>query len=93
VEEYDTVMKFHAERNHMYIKSKKDPKKKWVQMKYNITKEDIQLFMQCWVPNWKILAEGDTTAQGGSAEATHHTDVEMNPPGNGLGGNDQGNDT
>jgi hypothetical protein len=43
----------------MYIKSRKDPRKEWVQTKYNVTKEDIQLVMQDWEPNWKVPIEGD----------------------------------
>jgi hypothetical protein len=59
VEAYDPVMEFRADRHHMYIKSKKDPWEEWVQTKYKITEEDIQMVMQDWEPDWKIPAEGD----------------------------------
>jgi hypothetical protein len=41
VEEYEPFMDFHVYRHHMYIKSRKDPQKEWVQMKYKIAREDI----------------------------------------------------
>jgi ribosomal protein L24E len=46
VEAYGLVVKFCVDKHHMYIKTKKDPREEWVQTKYKITKEDIQLVMQ-----------------------------------------------
>jgi hypothetical protein len=54
-------MEFHADKNHMYIKARKDLEKAWVQKKYKITEEDIQLVIWDWEPDWKVLAEGDVT--------------------------------
>jgi hypothetical protein len=50
----------------MSIKAKKDPREEWVQTKYKITKEDIQLVMQDWELDWKIPTNEDATMQGGT---------------------------
>jgi NACalpha-BTF3-like transcription factor len=55
-------VEFRVDKNHMYIKSKKDPREEWVQTKYNIMEEDIQLVMQDWEPDWKVPTQGDEIA-------------------------------
>jgi hypothetical protein len=45
---------FWEEQHHIYVQEKKDPREEWVQMKYKITKEDIQLIMQDWDLDWKV---------------------------------------
>jgi hypothetical protein len=81
VEAYGPVVEFHVDRNHMYIKSKKDPREEWVQTKYKIMEEDIQaghagLGTRLEGPNTR----GCDSARGGNTEVTQHTDVEMDPP-------------
>jgi NACalpha-BTF3-like transcription factor len=58
VEAYGPIVEFRTDRHHMYIKSRKDPREEWVQMKYKITEEDIQLVMQDWEPDWKVQQKG-----------------------------------
>jgi len=41
VEAYGPVAKFHANRNHMYIKYRKNIREELVQKKYKIMEEDI----------------------------------------------------
>jgi NACalpha-BTF3-like transcription factor len=59
VEAYGPFAEFYADMNHMYIKAKKDPREEWVQTKYKIMEEDIQLVMQDWEPDWKVPTQGD----------------------------------
>jgi hypothetical protein len=92
VEAYGPVMEFHVDRHHMYIKSKKDPREEWVQTKYKITEEDIQLVMQGLGTRLESTSRRGCDCAGGNTKATQHTDVEMNPPGNGTEDTDQGND-
>jgi hypothetical protein len=91
VDAYGLVVEFQEDIHHMYIKAKKDPREEWVQMKYKIAEEDIQLIMQDWEPDWKVPTQGDMTTQLGNTEATQRIDVDMKPLDNGEEDTNQGN--
>jgi hypothetical protein len=74
----------------MYIKSKKDPREEWVQMKYKITKKTSNWSCRIGNQTGRYQQKG-MQQQGGNTKATQHIDVEMNPPGNGTEDIDQGN--
>jgi hypothetical protein len=81
VEAYTLIARFQAYRHHIYIQAHKDPREEWVQSKYKITEEDIQLIMQDWEPDWKVPA---------NETKTEHPDNEEEDQDNGQG-NEQGN--
>jgi hypothetical protein len=39
----------------MWIQARKDPKKKWLQLRYCITEGDIQIGIKDWEDEWMIL--------------------------------------
>jgi hypothetical protein len=39
----------------MWIQAQKDPNKQWLQMRYCITEDDIDMVIKEWEDEWKIL--------------------------------------
>jgi len=68
VEGYTPIAKFWIDHHHIYIQSKKDLREEWVQTKYKIIEEDIQLIMEDWELDWNVLTNETYTNQPDNEE-------------------------
>jgi hypothetical protein len=55
VSRYGNIANFQATRHTMWIHVRKDPNKQWLQMRYCITKGDIDMVISEWDDEWRIL--------------------------------------
>jgi hypothetical protein len=66
-EETEGIDKFKLSRKHMWIQAVRDPKKAWLEMKYYVTKEEVDWIFKEWPTQWKqpvkILATRTITMQ------------------------------
>jgi hypothetical protein len=61
VQESEGIARFKASRHHMWIQATRDPKKKWLEMQYCITREEVDWIIKDWPAQWKVPVEKPTT--------------------------------
>jgi hypothetical protein len=54
VKEIEGISNFKASRHNMWIQERRDPKKKWLNMKYYITVEEVQWVIGEFPDQWKV---------------------------------------
>jgi hypothetical protein len=52
--QFQDIAKFKVSMHNMWIQACRDPGKEWLQLRYCIMKEDIEMAMRDWTDNWKI---------------------------------------
>jgi hypothetical protein len=48
----------------MWIQERRDPRKKWLQLRYCVTKEEVEMSMRYWPNDWKILVLNQEVPKG-----------------------------
>jgi hypothetical protein len=54
VQEFGQIANFQASRHSMWLQAKRDPAKEWLQLKYCVTMQDIQMEVQEWPEEWRV---------------------------------------
>jgi hypothetical protein len=54
VKETKGIYNFKASRHHMRIQARRDPKKKWLEMRYCTMQEEVEWIVQDWHAQWKV---------------------------------------
>jgi hypothetical protein len=50
--------------HNVWIQEKKDPKKNWLQMRYCVTREEVQWAMKDWPDEWKVPVTSKKATKG-----------------------------
>jgi hypothetical protein len=54
VQENEGISRFKASKHHMWIQATRDPKKKWLEMQYCISREEVDWIVKDWPAQWKV---------------------------------------
>jgi hypothetical protein len=54
VKENEGIANFKASRHHMWIQARRDPKKKWLEMRYCTMREEVEWIVKDWPVQWKV---------------------------------------
>jgi hypothetical protein len=54
VRENQGITNFQYSRHNIWIQTKRDPKKEWLQLRYCVTGEEVQWAMKDWPKEWKV---------------------------------------
>jgi hypothetical protein len=54
VAQYKEIANFKETTHKMWIQACKDPRKEWLQLRYCITEEDVEMTMRDWHDDWRI---------------------------------------
>jgi hypothetical protein len=54
VKENEGISNFKASRHHIWIQARSDPKKKWIEMRYYTTREEVEWIVIDYPMQWKI---------------------------------------
>jgi hypothetical protein len=69
VQEYEGISRFKASKHHMWIQATRDLKKKWLEMQYCVSREEVDWIIKDWPMQWKVLATKKTTKPKEKIEA------------------------
>jgi hypothetical protein len=53
IQEFGKIANFQASHHSMWLQAKRDPAKEWLQLKYCVTMQDIQMEVQEWLEEWR----------------------------------------
>jgi hypothetical protein len=54
VQENEGIANFKASRHHLWIQARRDPKKKWLEMRYCTSREEVDWIVKDWPVQWKV---------------------------------------
>ena len=64
VTEFREIANFKETRQNMWIQACRDPGKDWLQLRYYVTEEDIEMAMRNWHDDWRISVLTQEFPQG-----------------------------
>jgi hypothetical protein len=54
VTQFREIANFKETRHNMWIQARRDPGKEWLQLRYCVTEEDVEMAMRDWHNDWRI---------------------------------------
>jgi hypothetical protein len=69
VTKFNYIANFKASRDNMWIQVHRDPGKEWLQLRYCITEEDVEMDMRDWPDDWKIPVLNQEQPKGMEVDA------------------------
>jgi hypothetical protein len=60
---------FKASKHHMWIQATRDPKKKWLEMRYCASREEVDWIVKDWSTQWKVPVTNKGSKPKEQAEA------------------------
>jgi hypothetical protein len=64
VAQYREIANFKATKNNMWIQARRDMGKEWLQLRYCVTKEDVEMAMRDWHDDWRISVPTQEVPKG-----------------------------
>jgi hypothetical protein len=72
VAQYRDIASFRATRHNMWIQVCRDPGKEWLQLRYCITEDDIEMEMRDWHDDWRIPVLTQEVPKGTEVDTVVH---------------------
>jgi hypothetical protein len=69
VAQYQGIANFRATRHNMWIQAHRDPEKEWLQLRFCINAEEVEMEMRDWQDDWKIPVITKDMPKGKEVEA------------------------
>jgi hypothetical protein len=54
VQKNEGISRFKSSKYHTWIQATRDPKKKWLEMQYCISREEVEWIIKDWPTQWKV---------------------------------------